>query len=252
MQICDEPASPPAPLYVKIKRLIQQKILSGEFAVDGRIPSENELVRDLGISRMTVNRALRELSGEGILLRVPGVGTFVASTKVQSDFLEIKNLADDIRGRGHRHSAEPKLLREEQVKPEMARTLGVREGTAVYHLVCVHRENGLAVQLEDRFVNPAAAPDFLVQDFTQSTATEYLLRVIAASEAEHVIEAVRPSLQAQRWLAIGADEPCLVLRRTTWSSGVPVTHASLLYPGSRYRLGGRFAPRAMPRRVPLN
>jgi DNA-binding transcriptional MocR family regulator len=62
----------PATVYAKIKRLIRERILSGEYAADGRIPSENGLVRDLGVSRMIENRALRELSAGGVLLRPGG------------------------------------------------------------------------------------------------------------------------------------------------------------------------------------
>ena len=52
-------------------------IRSGAWAPGARVPSENELVESFGISRMTANRALRELTADGFLARVPGVGTFV-------------------------------------------------------------------------------------------------------------------------------------------------------------------------------
>jgi len=236
--------NPPAPVYVRIKRLIRERILSGEYAAEGRIPSENCLVRDLGVSRMTVNRALRELSAEGVLLRLPGVGTFVAPAKAQSDLLEVKNIADDIRARGHLHAAEPRLLRSEPAKPPVTAALGLPRDAPVFHLVCVHREDGVPVQLEDRFVNPAVAPRFLGQDFTATTATEYLLRLIPASAVEHVIEAVCPPARVCRYLEISAGEPCLLLRRTTWSRGTGVTQAALTYPGSRYHLRGRFVPQS--------
>lgn len=230
----------PAPLYLKIKRLIAQRVLAGDWARDERIPSENELVRDLGVSRMTVHRALRELTEEGLLVRLQGVGTFVAPPKPQSALLELRNIADEIRARGHVHACDPHLLRAEPAGPALAAALGLRPGDEVFHSRCVHREDGVPVQLEDRWVNPAAAPRYLEQDFARATPNEYLSAVAPATEVEHVIEATAPDAETARLLELGHDEPCLRLTRRTWSGALPVTQALLTHPGSRYRLAGRF------------
>lgn len=230
----------PAPLYLKIKRLIARRVLSGDWAREARIPSENELVRELGVSRMTVHRALRELTEEGLLVRLQGVGTFVAPPKPQSALLELRNIADEIRARGHDHGCDLHLLRAEPAAPPVAAALGLEAGETVFHSVCVHREDGVPVQLEDRHVNPAAAPLYLEQDFTRATPNEYLSAVVPATEVEHAIEAVAPDAVAMRLLALGPEEPCLRLTRTTWAGTLPVTRALLTHPGSRYRLAGRF------------
>lgn len=65
-----------APLYQKVKAHILKKIEQGELASSSRVPSENELVAELKVSRMTANRALKELAAEGILTRVAGGGYF--------------------------------------------------------------------------------------------------------------------------------------------------------------------------------
>ena len=65
------------PRYLKVKEHIRARIASGEFGPGARVPSENELVSRFGLSRMTVNRALRELAADGWLKRRPGVGSFV-------------------------------------------------------------------------------------------------------------------------------------------------------------------------------
>jgi GntR family histidine utilization transcriptional repressor len=237
----------PAPLYQRIKRMITQRIRSGAWPRDRRIPSEMELVRDLGISRMTVNRALRELTDEGLLVRVAGVGTFVAPpAKAQSALLELRTIADEVRGRQRNYSCKVHLLRNEPIDSPLARRLGRSFGSQVFHLVCLHREDGIPVQLEDRFVNPVAAPEFIDQDFSRITANEYLTQVVPATEAEHVVEAISPDKTAQRLLEIGPHEPCLRLVRTTWSGAVPVTHARLTHPGSKRCLGGRFAVNNAP------
>jgi DNA-binding GntR family transcriptional regulator len=71
----------PAPLYARVKQMITQQIDNGSWPPHHRVPSESELVSELGFSRMTINRALRELTAEGLLVRMQGVGTFVAEPK---------------------------------------------------------------------------------------------------------------------------------------------------------------------------
>ena len=97
--------SAPLPLYQQVKTYIEARIASGQWPPEMKIPSENELVASLGVSRMTVNRALRELAALGHLVRVQGVGTFVATPKPQSALLEIRSIADEIRARGGRHTS---------------------------------------------------------------------------------------------------------------------------------------------------
>ncbi|RUZ58861.1 GntR family transcriptional regulator, partial [Mesorhizobium sp. M7A.F.Ca.US.007.01.1.1] len=64
-----------SPLYEKEKDYILANIGTGRWGKDRKLPSENELVASLGVSRMTVHRALRELTSAGFLIRLQGVGT---------------------------------------------------------------------------------------------------------------------------------------------------------------------------------
>src|SRR3546814_8070202 len=72
---------------------------------------------------------------------------------------------------------------------------GLLRGYAVFHSLIVHREDGQPVQLEDRWVNPAAAPDYLSQDFTAITPHQYLQATAPLSEAEHVVMAAMPTAE---------------------------------------------------------
>lgn len=229
------------PLYQQVKDYIVGRILAGDWAEGARVPSENELTREQGVSRMTVHRALRELTGEGWLERVQGAGTFVAQAKPQSEVLSIHNIADEIHERGHEHSAEVCLLRRERARTLEAKLLDLQRGDSLFHSIIVHRENGLPIQLEDRYVSPAAAPAYLDQDFTAITPHSYLMRAAPLSEAEHVVMAVTPTPEERRLLEMAQNIPCLLLRRHTWSGEMPVTWVRLLHPGDRYRLGGRFS-----------
>ncbi len=230
----------PQPLYQQVKDFILDRIKSEEWLAETRVPSENELVEALGVSRMTVNRALRELTTEGHLIRLQGVGTFVARRKPQMALLEIRSIADEIAEWGGHHSAEVRLLAEEPAPAYVAQAMGLKEGVPVFHSIIVHRDRGIPVQYSDRFVNPAVAPQYLEQDLTTMTPSEYLIKVAPIQEVEHVIEAVLPDETTQELLEVGPDVPCLVLARRTWSFNMVATKSRLTYPGTRYRLGGHF------------
>ncbi|WP_109481740.1 histidine utilization repressor [Paraburkholderia sp. C35] len=239
--------SAPAARYEQVKQYIRNTIDSGERRAGDRIPSELDLVESLGVSRMTVNRALRELTNEGLLTRVSGVGTFVAESKPQSTLLMIAHIGDEIRSRGHEYSYQAVLVQREVAPVHVSNALGLPLGASVFHVICVHRENGLPVQLEDRYVNPAIAPDFIEQDFSATRPSEYLFSVVPAHDVEHVVDAGLPSRAEAELLQIAVEEPCLTLMRRTWTSGVAVTFARFVHPGSRYRLGCRFAPESSQR-----
>jgi GntR family histidine utilization transcriptional repressor len=231
----------PAPLYARVKHMITQQIQNGTWPPHHRVPSESELVTQLGFSRMTINRALREMTADGLLVRMQGVGTFVAEPKSQSALFEVHNIADEIAARGHRHSCKVVLLNEEAAGAERALALDLREGQRVFHSIIVHYENDIAVQIEDRYVNALVAPNYLQQDFLVQTPYAYLNAVAPLTEGEHVVEAILAEPQECELLQIPAGEPCLMIRRRTWSGRQAVTAARLIHPGSRHRLEGRFS-----------
>src|SRR5690606_8658109 len=146
----------------------------GVWRPHDRIPSEAELVAQFGFSRMTINRALRELTDEGLLVRLQGVGTFVAEPKGQSALFEIRSIADEIAARKHQHHCEVLVLEETQARAEQDTALNAPEGTRIFHAVMVHYENDVPVQIEDRCVNAERMPDYLGQDYTQTTPHAYL------------------------------------------------------------------------------
>lgn len=229
------------PFYQQIKDSILHKIRAGEWSAGEKTPSENMLVDELGVSRMTVNRALRELTQEGHLERVHGVGTFVAEPVRHASLVELKDIADEIRGQGKAHRAEVGHLRAEKASKEVAARMELKPGARVFHAILVHYQDELPIQLEDRFVNPALAPEFMKVDFAAATPTQYLIGLFRPDEMEHVVQAIMPDRETCKLLAIARGEPCLRLLRRTWKDAQVVTTVSLLYPGSRYDLVARYS-----------
>lgn len=230
------------PRYQQLKDLIIERISSGELQPNDRVPSENELVQTMNVSRMTANRALRELTSEGYVERIAGRGTFVADMRSQSHVLEVRNIADEIAARGHVHRSKVLQQSRQHARGEIARALHVEQGTDVCHVLLVHFESGAPVQVEDRHVVADFAPDCLEQDFTATTPSAYLTSISPLAEAEQIVRAQLPNAAIRKHLQMDEGEPALVVIRRTWSDGRPVTFARLHHPGSRYELTGQYAP----------
>ncbi|MDT9001548.1 histidine utilization repressor [Paucibacter sp. APW11] len=232
--------SGPEPQYLKVKNHLREGIASGRWVPGDLLPSEAELGTQFELSRMTVNRAFRELLQEGMIERVQGVGTFVAQLHRISSTLTVRDVHDEIAERGHQHEARVHSLAAVKASAEQAASFGLKPGVTLFHSLIVHLENGVPIQCEDRLVNPACAPDYLGLDFSQTTPTHYLLEAAPLSEAKYTIEATLPGELEAKLLGIGKREPCLIVKRTTYSRGQAVTAVRLTHPGSRYLLQGSF------------
>lgn len=220
--------------------MITEQIENDDIRPGDQVPSENVLAERYQVSRMTARRALTELVDEGILMRTQGLGTFVSDHRPMSSMLKLRSINDEIQDRGHQYSNQVLEHNAITTNETQSAWLGLAPNSKVYHSKVVHYENALPVQLEERFVNPGLAPEYLTQDFTQITANQYLIKVAPLTEADHVVEAVLPSEIEAELLNIDKSQPCLKVCRRTFSAKGIVNFAILLHPGSRYRLGGHF------------
>lgn len=77
------------PLYARIKSDIVNRIASGELKKGDRLPSENKLAGQFGVSRITVIGALKELAAEGVIKKIRGSGSYIESENVAEDYEEL-------------------------------------------------------------------------------------------------------------------------------------------------------------------
>lgn len=224
--------------YLKVKQYLLNGIQSKQWAEETRIPSENELVSVCNVSRMTARRAIKELEAEGHLYSIRGKGTFIASIKHQSSAVELRNIADEVRDSNHEYSCE--VLAHTEINYDELSLLLRLSGSKLFYSAVIHYENGLPIQLEERYVNPDIVPEYLELDLTKMTANEYLMQQCPAHEVSHQIEAVSATDKQIKQLQLGSNEPCLKVTRKTRYRGAVVSFATLFHPGSRYVLGTRF------------
>ncbi|XBS67931.1 histidine utilization repressor [Acerihabitans sp. KWT182] len=231
-------------LYKQIKNIIDQRIEAEEWPSDFQIPTEEELADEFGASRLTVRRALRELQTEGVLIRIQGRGTFVIGPRMQCAVFTLSDISEEISQNGGLHSC--RVIEHCVLPPDstMRNMLQLPFESVIYHSRLLHLEDGTPIQLEDRFVNAAEAPEYIEQDFTRTSPHSYLLLKTTVTTVDNMIRAVRADDEAKQLLQIDALQPCLLLDRSTWRDGIPVTRSRFLYPGDRYRLRSSHEARA--------
>lgn len=231
----------PEPLYLQIKQTIERGIHDGEWLAGQKLPSENELVNALDVSRMTVNRAFRELTQQGLVNRVHGRGSFVAERPRHASLIELQDIALEVAESGKRYSSEVISLVQGPADLELAELMQVKADTELFFLRAVHFQDDQPIQLESRYVNPVLVPQFMQQDFSNITSTAYLLQQFRPDEMEHIVRAISADQTTRELLRINRDQPCLELSRRTWVKQQVVTQVTLTYPGNRYDLGARYA-----------
>ncbi len=94
------PASP-IPLYAQIREALRTSILAGSYRSDARMPSENEMVRAFGVSRITVRQALNDLQKEGLIFKIHGKGTYVSRPKAVQNLMRLEGFGEAMSAAGH-------------------------------------------------------------------------------------------------------------------------------------------------------
>src|SRR5213596_1666586 len=119
------------PLYQQLQRGLREAIEKRILGPDDALPSERQLAEDLGISRITVRKAIDGLASEGLLVSRQGSGNFV-SNRIDKNFAKLTSFSEDMRARGRNPRSVWLKRAAGSVTPEEALTLRASPGTPVY------------------------------------------------------------------------------------------------------------------------
>lgn len=136
----------PFPLYIQVKDLLEEKIVSGDWQKGYQIPTEKELAKLFDVSTITVKRAILDLVHEGLLYRQRGKGTFVTS-KIETD---IQTLVTLKYGQDEEVKFPHRLLEFEKqlANPLISKALEISEEDEVYKLTRLKLNGSKPVVLE--------------------------------------------------------------------------------------------------------
>jgi GntR family transcriptional regulator len=209
------------PLYTRIQEHIAELILSGKLAPDSKIQSEREYSEDLGVSRMTVRRAITELVNEGLLERRHGSGTYVATPKVTYEADELANYIEAMRNRNI--ATVSQLLEFGQVvaSRRLADYLKIEIGKPIYRVSILRLANRVPVILERVFVSCERCPGLEEWDLEKSSVHDLLTEVyhIEPGRISQTVEAVVAADTVAQQLRVEEGFPLLMLSRIIYDHG---------------------------------
>ena len=251
------------PAYQRIKNAILDNIHSGKWQAGNAISTEMALAEEFGVSRMTVNRALKELSEERVLERRQGSGTFVAQQQFNHTFVEVRNIAQDLKSANRDYQAQvvsKRGITAAMLNDELRRKFGLEkvaksselkdatdinaseeidnETAVLYEVKIIHFADGQPIQFEERWVDALKVPKFIEQDFSVVNTSDYLIAKSPLERGSYTIRALAAPDEIAALLQIAPQSPTLVLCRQTYSAGQVLTFVKMWHAGERYQFAG--------------
>jgi GntR family histidine utilization transcriptional repressor len=222
---------------------LRERITSQDWPPGFQLPFETALAESHGVSRMTMNKVLGQLTREGFLVRRKKLGTFVARPMAQAAVMEITDIEAEVQALGLSWRFDLLAREMRLVLPEEAVAARIDEPSReVLSLRGLHHAGDMPFCHEARIINLEAAPAAADEDFRRIAPGRWLLREIPWTSAEHRIRAVAASGEVARDLGLPPGTPCLEVTRRTEVAGQWVTLATQTYPGDRHQLVAQFGP----------
>ncbi len=150
-----------APLYLRLQAAIREAVAAGTLSLGDALPPERELAAELGISRVTVRKALAGLVGDGLLTQRRGSGTYVTSPprRVEQPLSRLTSFSDDMRTRGFVPTVRILERTVSLPTPEEAMTFGLKTGEQVSRLNRLRLADGVPMAIELASVPAIYLPD---------------------------------------------------------------------------------------------
>lgn len=209
------------PLYARIQEYIAELILTGKLAPDTKIQSEREFSDDLGVSRMTVRRAITELVNEGLLERKHGSGTYVAKPKITYEAFELENYLMAMQRRNIAAASQLLEFGEIVASRRLAESLQIEIGNPIYRVVILRFANRVPVVLERVFVPCARCPGLEEWDLEKSSLQDLLTDAyhVQPGRISQTVEAVVAVDTVAQQLRVEEGFPLLMLSRVMYERG---------------------------------
>ncbi len=231
-EVLDE--SSPTPLYLQLQRLIQNQVRAGKLQAGEALPSERDLASQLGISRVTVRKAISGLVDKGILVQRWGSGTFIAPTmRVEQALSRLSGFTDDMMTRGLTPGAQLIERSSGPATPKESMALGLSPGEKVSRLHRLRLAGDVPMAIEHATVPARFLPD---PDFVrQSLYAALAERGCAPRRALQRLHAVLLNAEQASLLAVPPASAALYIeRRSFLEDGTPVEFTASYYRGDAY------------------
>jgi len=227
------------PLYYQIRQKLLDDIVAGKFGAGTPLPSEQEIARQAGVSRMTARQALKSLCQMGVTYSVRGRGTFASGIKLVKDFRQVQSFSEEMKARGLEPGAELLSMKTVRAAEEVAHALRLSEDERVIRLSRLRLASGSPMGIETSHLPEKLCPD-LARDFKPGDSLYCVLesrRGIRMVTADEVVEAGPARPRDAGYLRIAPGTPVFFFTRISYlHDGQPAEYVKSTYRADRYRL----------------
>jgi GntR family transcriptional regulator, histidine utilization repressor len=215
--------------FREIKQQVFKRIRAGEWGPGTLLPGEVELAVEFGCARATVNRAMQELSDDGIIERRRKGGSRVKQSPARQVTFEIPLVRVEIESLEAKYDY--KLISDSRVAAprNLQARLGLSAKAQVRHIKCLHLADGKPYQFEDRWINLVIVPRAKNADFATISPNEWLVQEVPYTNAEVRFSATSANTVIARHLRTEIGSSIFTAERTTWLAGKPVTNVRLYF-----------------------
>ena len=224
-----------APLYAKLKNLVQQSIVAGELKEGDAVPAERDIASMLSISRVTVRKAFAELVSEGVLVQRRGSGTYVSgpARRLEQPLSRLTSFTQDMHLRGISTKADWLGRSSGLPTPEEAMKLSISPSEHVLRLHRLRHANGEPLAIENALVPQKFLPELEAVEESLYAALE--ARGVRPVRALQRLHAAALTLQDAKLLNMPTGSPALFIERVSYlSDGRPVEYTRSCYRGDAY------------------
>lgn len=229
----------PQPLHLQFEELLREQLDNEEWPVHSCIPSENELSRKYGISRMTVRAVLTRLVDAGLLYRVPGKGTFVAEPKIVSRPLSQMGITQQLEQMGYETSTKVINIGVVSCPSKMAKRLNLEPGTDVTTIKRLRFVKGEPLSIHTSYIPLTVCSDLEMQDFEHNQLCDIMEQVYHHEIIRRVetLESTTASIDEAELLSVRPAFPLLLLNTTMYTTGdLPVECSAVVFRGDKFKI----------------
>ena len=223
-----------SPLYHQLMQRLAEDIEHGKYPVGSRIPPEHELEALYTVSRVTVRRALSELTAEGLLEKKQGKGTFVSTPRISQDLKSIHSFHDACKLNGFRGGTILVHVKEVNADDSDVRELELREGSKVVETLRVRTADGVPVVLEKNHFSMVYS---YLENENLAGSLYGILRDygIEPKQASHDISMAFATDEQAKLLNIKKGDPLMRLHEVVYDQkGRPLHNSLQLIRGDRF------------------